>query len=235
MGAVQHRSGHYRTTSTGERVWVAPHVVTAQPSGPGSAAVAAPIEGADAIVTSDPMAQAPAAPAQPASHAAHTSAEWSQAADGWRRKAMVYEHQTQAMQVGGAMNSSSAVKTWVSAQSARVCKARAAICDAGGTADFPGLYRTNGSRVNARIESTSEGSRWMVFADDDLEQEGEVIRVYGTGPDLTKKGLEERTETAPAWARIGGHRGRSGKVETFVEVFRLDRGRALANKELAAV
>ena len=115
------------------------------------------------------------------------------------------------------------VSQWSHDISARLCAARAEIQEAGGQAEFIGLYQGD-RRVLAKIIETQYGSSWLLHDDETglISRCGKKFLPVGGGSRVLKQlGLSERWETASAWANTaGGGRGFAGLSSVRIEVYR---------------
>lgn len=162
----------------------------------------------------------PFAPAEPADK---PDAEWDDEARQWAARAM---HCRTALREGHG-------PAWRNETNGRLFAARARICADKGTAPFPGLFASDGTRANARLRTTRFGRAWMVFADDDPTQVGEPVAVVESGSaELAKAGFAEREEPVRAWARMivpVSEDGTPQPQRAAVQVFRMDKGRPSMN------
>lgn len=121
---------------------------------------------------------------------------------------------------------------WASGINAQLDRARADLLEAGGVAEFPGLYdRATGQRVRARIVQVPAWnayngetvSRWCVL--DSNDRAVLWMNAYARGPRsrIYREGFEERQETAPAEARMEG-RGTGLSGSAWVATRRTDGG-----------
>jgi hypothetical protein len=108
---------------------------------------------------------------------------------------------------------------WAHDLNARLSEARARICDAGGMAEFEGLYAGD-RRVRAKVVETRYGARWLVHQTDRGRAGGREWLPTGARSRVLKQlGLAERVEIAPAWACLDGSgTGLSGTA--YVRVYR---------------
>jgi hypothetical protein len=117
---------------------------------------------------------------------------------------------------------------WASGINAQLDDAKARILEAGGTAEFPGLFfKASGLRAKAKKIAGKFGPCWA-FVDEAGNFTGEFLGdARGPRSKLTKAGFEVRYERAPAWAKISapaGARGLGGAASCYVEVYRKDAG-----------
>lgn len=115
------------------------------------------------------------------------------------------------------------VSQWCSSLSAREADARADIVRDGNRAVFSGLYEGD-RRVKAKVITSQFGNAWLLD-----DSEGALIRKRGqkflptgsTSRVLKKLGLQQRPETAPAWACLDGSgHGISGLTSCYIKVYR---------------
>lgn len=106
---------------------------------------------------------------------------------------------------------------WASGATAMLCNAKADILDAGGKAEFVGLYeKESGRRVMAKIGWNKYNGHvsyyWLLHNDEAslIEQRGKKFLPCGKKSRILKAlGLEERDELDQAWAEHGeGYSGR---------------------------
>lgn len=112
---------------------------------------------------------------------------------------------------------------WASGISARLSDRKAAILEAGGKAQFLGLYQGD-RRVKARMIETRFGCSWLLH-DDETElraKRGKPFLPTGKRSRVLRGlGLREAWEMAPAWATImGSGTGLSGCASAYVGDFR---------------
>ena len=112
---------------------------------------------------------------------------------------------------------------WAHGMSAAKERAQAAILEAGGVAEFRGLYEGN-RRVKAKEIQTKYGFTWLLHEDETALRAARGKPFLPTGKKsriLKEFGLAERKETAPAAACLGGEgKGLSGCANVHVVVFR---------------
>lgn len=124
------------------------------------------------------------------------------------------------------------VSQWASGLNAQKDRIQASIVEAGGTAEFVGLFdRETGERVRARLVSVAGYSygtvrKWCVLDADDQAVAWVAAFKEGKNSKLFKLGFEERMETATAVADIGGGSGRglSGAASCYAYARRTDGG-----------
>jgi len=110
------------------------------------------------------------------------------------------------------------VSQWADGLTAALQDTRADITEAGGLAEFAGLYEGD-RRVRARVIGTKYGYCWLLDAAE-AERFGRKFVPTGKRSRIQKeKGLREARELAPAWAALDGRgTGLSGSV--WVSTFR---------------
>lgn len=121
---------------------------------------------------------------------------------------------------------------WASGLTAREKRLQADIVEAGGKAEFTGLFdRETGDRVKAKIvHVTGYGgygkvAKWLVLGANDEALAWVAAYKTGKRSKLYQMGFEERREMAAAKADIGGSgKGLSGAASCFVYARRLDGG-----------
>ena len=119
---------------------------------------------------------------------------------------------------------------WASGLNAELNMRKAQITEAGMKAEFPGLWEGD-RRVKARIIHTThprgwgEQSSWLLHEDeaDLIARRGKkfIPTAWDNSPrsTLVKLGLRQRTELAPAWAKMDG-RGTGLSGQAWVANFR---------------
>lgn len=121
---------------------------------------------------------------------------------------------------------------WAHGKTAELARAKAKLAEAGGTSEFPGLFRRDtGERVRAKLVSWKCRYTYRTkWAWSFRHEDGSVDRSKRLLPDtrttrgkLWKQGFEVRMETAPAAAKMDGEgTGLSGTC--WVAVYRTDDG-----------
>jgi hypothetical protein len=135
---------------------------------------------------------------------------------------------------GGDIDTENCVTTFCGDLNARLYDYKAELVDAGGVAEFPGLFdRETGARVRAKlIEQPNEpwnglyGDYWM-FVDADGKPTGRFLTdSKGTKRSkMYREGFEKRMELAPADAKIAGSgTGLSGLSTCYITKYRTDDG-----------
>lgn len=124
------------------------------------------------------------------------------------------------------------VSQWAHGKSAELARAKADLVDAGGVAEFPGLYRrSDGARMRAKLISYkcsyTYSTKWAWSfrnADGTVNREMPLLPdTRSTRGKLWKMGYEVKKETAPAYAYMDGEgTGLSGSC--WVAVSRSDGG-----------
>ena len=113
---------------------------------------------------------------------------------------------------------------WADRITATLKNTQADLLDAGGVAEFPGLFEGE-RRVEAKLIEGKFGPVWLVLGQQDEDRFGRFVP-YGRRSRKQKTlGLHEAKETASAAAKIAGEgRGLAGAANCRVTVFRTDGG-----------
>ncbi len=146
----------------------------------------------------------------------HDAAYWL--ADAERRRARSRESWERSGTDG-------CVSQWCDDKGALESEARATICENGGRSTFPGLYdgdrRVAAKLVRGRYPEWRPKLIW-VLRDEEAERYGRRFIPYGARSRVQKElGLAERSEWAPAWAKLDGEgTGLSGLATLRVRTYR---------------
>mgnify|MGYP003140538319 CR=1 FL=1 len=102
---------------------------------------------------------------------------------------------------------------------------RAKIKEAGGVAEFPGLFEGD-RRVKAKQVRTKFGAAWVLHEDevDLIARRGKVFLPFGAKSRILRElGLRQGSELAPAWADLAGEGTGFGSLHTVhTSIFRTE-------------
>ena len=148
-----------------------------------------------------------------------TAVDWSELADrleGKSHKQFTAQHESRER-----CDTDGFVSQWAHGICGEEIRTKAEIARNNGLATFNGLFEGN-RRIKARVIQTRFGSSWLLHEDeaDLIAKRGKQFLPTGkTSRVLKSMGLEQREETAPAWATLDGSgTGLSGNV--WRKVFR---------------